>query len=328
MSELRQNPFKKNWVVISENRAKRPDAFRKKKEEEKVDIKNCPFCPGNEEMTPPEIFSLKDDKGKWQVRVVPNKFEAFRSEKTLSFREDEFYTSMNGAGSHEVVITRSHESFLAEMNEEEIQDVVNVLQNRYQNLSKGKFTRYIQIIENHGREAGASIIHPHFQIFAIPLIPDTILREMESSETYFKEYKRCIYCDVIKKEQKLKERIIAENEEFIALCPFASKSPFEIQIIPKTHQPFFEDIDHATKESLARILKTALSKLDKGFDNPDYNAYLHTTPHVLKDKTYYHFHYQVLPRFSIWAGFEMATQVIINTVSPERAASFLRGVKV
>lgn len=337
MSEFRQDPITKNWVIIAPERAKRPGAFkRKKKKGGRKPKRACPFCEGNEKMTPPEIMAFREKGTKpnepgWTVRVFENKFPALIKNKSLDLRSSDIYLNMKTLGAHEVVASHKHKECMARESVSVIKESIEACKKRFLHLSKSILIKHIHIIQNQGARAGASISHPHFQIFALPLIPQMILGEIGGTEEYYKIHKSCVYCDMIK-EAKDNSRVILENEYFIAFAPYASRSQYEVWILPKEHEPRFEKINNLEIKSLANIWKKVLLKLDKGLENPAYNSYIHTCPvnSGLSSETlnFYHWHIEILPKLSIWGGLELGTGVVINIQSPEEAAKFLRNVKV
>lgn len=326
-SELRYDLVSEDWVVIATGRAKRPGAFKKPfsqsvfQPEEK-----CPFCHlKKDEKILLAFYSEKD----WTTIAVPNKFPAFLPSKKMRKRkEGKFYQKLDAVGYHELVITRDHRKSLGEFKISQIKEVIEAYQRRYLDLMKKKFVKYISIFHNHGKEAGASISHPHSQIIAIPLIDVDLRRALSNSRNYFEKEKKCIYCLMGEWERKVKKRIVFENKEFIVLCPFASKAAFELIISPKKHLPYFEEITESEKEYLAQAFKEALGRLYKGLGNPPYNFYLHTAPCDKKDYDFYHWHWTILPKTAILAGFEMGTQMEMSTIEPEKAAQYLRQQKL
>jgi len=334
-SELRFDLASKNWVVIATGRAKRPELFRKaKKERERALKKNCPFCKIETQKKPILIWAsgkkvLLGSKGKipknWSTIVVPNKYPAFLPDVELDKRtEGGLYQSMNAVGYHEVVITRDHDKQLALLSLNQIKEVIDTYQARYLCLMRKPFVNYISIFHNQGREAGASIYHSHSQIITTPLI-DTDLREALSvSKNYFKKHKECVYCKMAEWERKVRKRVVFENKDFLAICPFASKIAFQVIVSPKKHLSHFERIGESEKKNLAQALKKVLQKLHKGLNNPAYNFYLHTAPSDNKDYSFYHWHWTILPKTSIYAGFELGAAMEISTIKPEDAAQYLR----
>ncbi len=331
--ELRFDLVSQDWVVIATGRAKRPGVFKKgERKRRKIPKKLCPFCNIKTQKPPTLIFSqgkeISLEQGipkDWTVVVIPNKYPAFAESNDLNKRiKGGIYQAMNAVGFHEVVVTRDHSKQMAQFSIKQIKEVIDVYQKRYLSLMSNPFVNYISIFYNHGEEAGASVAHPHSQIIAIPLIDSDLRKALLNSKKYYKTQKKCIYCKMTKWERKDKKRIVFENKDFIALCPFASKVAFEVIISPKKHLSYFERITEKQKLSLAEAFRNVLRKLYKGLNDPPYNFYLHTAPCDGKNYDYYHWHWTILPKTSIWAGFELGVGIEISTIEPEKAAEYLR----
>lgn len=342
MGELRKDPILGRWVIISTERSKRPDSFVIDKNKASDDKSKCPFCEGREHMTPPEVYSLRDsstqaNKPGWRVRVVPNKYPALNNSIELEKRGYGVHDMMASFGAHEVVIeTPDHEREIKDQSIDEISDVIRVLQHRVEELYKDQRFRYILIFKNKGKEAGASLAHPHHQIIGIPITPKRVREELQGAENYFKLKERCIFCDVIEQEKSWGERIIYENDGFISFCPYASRFPFETWIMPTDHSIdiFSQKVKEKTK-SLAEMLKIILGKLSKVLNDPEYNYIVHAAPNRFARGGYwqtiehdFHWHIELFPRLTRVAGFEWGSGFYINPTSPEQAAKFLREQKV
>ena len=328
VSELRQDIVTGTWAVIATGRAKRPDDFKTKKRAVIENEKDCPFChPGKDDKRKPTLV-YKDLKGEWSLMAMPNKYPAFDSSTRLNRRENGPFSVVDGVGFHEVIITRNHNLSIAQMKTNQVLEIINAYQERYLGLMNRRFINYISIFHNHGREAGASVSHPHSQLVAMPVIDPDVWRSLNGSADYWQKNKRCVHCVMIEWEKESAERVIFENEEFIALCPFVSRAAFEVRVYPKFHASYFERINQINKTKLAEALRAALIKIDKGLSGPAYNFFLHTTPCDGKDYSHYHWHFEILPKTSIWAGFELGTGIEISTIEPEKAAKFLREQKV
>jgi len=332
-SEIRYDIISRDWVIVATGRAKRPEAFKKEKKEEfSISEKECPFCNIETQKPPVLIFEnqkeipLKNGIPKnWTTIVIPNKYPALLPAKKIKTeKEGKFYRKITGAGYCELVIPRNHYKNLDQLQIWQIKEILDCYQKRYLSLMKKAFVNYISIFHNSGKEAGASQPHPHSQIITTPLIDIDLKKALWSSQDYFKKYKKCIYCQMNAWEMKSKKRIVIENENFLALCPFTSKSAFEVIISPKFHSPHFEKITEKQKESLAQIFSIVMKKIAKGLNSPPYNFYLHTAPCDGKKYPYYHWHFTILPKLSIPAGFELGTKMEISTIEPERAAEYLR----
>ena len=333
MPELRKDPITGRWVIIATDRAKRPSDFVR----EKVEIHGsgfCPFCYGNEAKTPPEIHayrsdgSAKDGPG-WSLRVVPNKFPALGIEGTLNRQGEGLYDKMNGIGAHEVIIeTPDHKMTLATLPPKRVEDVLWAYRDRILDLKKDRRFKYILLFKNHGEAAGASLEHTHSQLIALPVVPKRVREEVDSAQEYFNFKERCIFCDIIRQELEDGVRVIAQNSQFIALSPFAPRFPFEMWIVPKTHQSAFEESQKDEFEQLAAVLKDMLSRLDRVLDSPAYNFVVHTSPFPDVSNDYYHWHVEIMPKLTKVAGFEWGTGFYINPTPPEESAKFLREAAV
>ena len=335
-SELRYDLVSKDWVIIATGRAKRPEMFKKEKRvKEDVSRKLCPFCNIQTQKRPVLIFSQgrkipfgPDSKipSNWTTVIIPNKYPAFTPSLDLNKRvEGGMYQTMNAVGFHEIVVTKDHKKQIAQFSVDETKEVFDAYQDRYLSLMKERFVNHISIFHNHGVEAGASISHPHSQIITTPLIDTDLRKAILNSRKYFKKSgRKCVHCLMNEWESKNKKRVIFENEKFLVICPFASKAAFQVIISPKFHLSYFERIKEEEKWQLAEAFQIALAKLYKALGNPAYNFYLHSAPCDGRDYDHYHWHWTILPKTSIWAGFELGTEMEISTIEPEKAAEYLR----
>jgi UDPglucose--hexose-1-phosphate uridylyltransferase len=329
MPELRKDPITGDWIVVATERAKRPELFSQSKKK----VTACPFCPGNEALTPPEIMAYRTLETKanepgWKLRVVPNKFPAFIPGEKVE-ATDGLFVHMPAIGAHEVIIhSPAHTKSLGLMSLEEIELIITAYIERYLALKEKKYIQYISIILNHGEEAGASIEHPHSQIFASPIIPPKVKKELRRAAAYYEKNRSCIFCDMVEAELSSKTRLIKELPRLVAFIPYASGLPFQITVLPKKHRPAFEKLDLDEKKELALILKFLLLQFKQAFLDPPYNLYLHTSPCNNEDTDYYHWHISLFPKLTIQAGFELSTGILINITQPEEAAAFLRNIKV
>ncbi len=326
VSELRHDPVTGDWVIIANGRGKRPDAFKQNRIKVDDNVRDCAFCQNDPSK---DILIYKREDGSWSLRVVQNKYPAVAEfGNGLDKRCEGLFETINGEGTHEVIITADHRHQLGELKSAEIAEVLDAYQERYVALMNHKHIKYISIFQNHGKEAGASLGHPHSQLLAIPVVSPGVNLELCCAHTYFLNNNRCIYCAIINQEKETKERVVFENANFIVIAPFASRAAFEMWVLPKDHRPYFERISQQEKLQAAEALRTALAKICKGLNDPAYNFYLHTSPCDGEDYYYFHWHIEILPKTSIWAGFELATGVEISAVKPEEAAEFLREQKI
>ena len=328
ISELRQDLVTGDWVVIADGRSKRPEEFAAHKREAVAEDPNkaCFFCHPEETRQEKDVLIYQDENNEWSLRVFPNKYPAFSRGKVTRHFEEGPYFGMDGVGYHEVIVTRDHEKQIAQLDVFRVAEIVDAYQERYIDLMNKKSVNYIEIFHNHGKEAGASIGHPHSQLMAIPVISPYVTLELDGAELYYKANKKCVYCTIIEWEMEHKKRIIFEDSDFLAFCPFASRASFEVWVIPKRHKPYFERISAEEKMHLAEALQASISKIFKALRDPAYNFYVHTGPCDGKDYAHFHWHIEILPRTSVWAGFELSTGIEISTIQPETAAEYLRKI--
>lgn len=326
MPEIRKDPVFGRWVIIASERGLRPNEFRAGAATGGGYV--CPFCPGNEDLTPPTIYSLPGAAGSWRLRVVRNKYPALTAESAVGNRRDGIYDSMDGMGFHEVVIENpGHDRVLEDMPAEEVADVVRTFVLRMREIKQDPRIKYVMIFKNHGRNAGASLLHPHSQIIAMPMAPLRVLQEIEGAAEYHLERGTCVFCDIVREEQAFKRRVVAENADFLAVTPYASRFSFETWILPKAHNSHFEDMPGSQAQPLAEIVKTVLTKLSASLPDLSYNLIVHTMPPQDPAAGHYHWHIEIMPKLTHVAGFEWGTGFYINTVSPEDAADILNSGK-
>ena len=332
MPELRKDPITGRWVIIASERGKRPSDFAGEPPRKRSGF--CPFCPGNEDKTPPEVLAYRSDGGPpnsagWSVRVVSNKFPALRIEGDLDREGDGMYDRMNGVGAHEVIIeTPNHHETLSSMEEARVEDLLWACRDRILDLKKDPRFQYILIFKNQGEAAGASLEHPHTQLIATPIVPKRVREEVDGAREYYRYTERCVFCDLIRQDLRQEVRIVDENDGFVALAPFASRFPFETWILPKVHDALFEDAQKREYVNLARLLRSVLLRIDLVLTSPPYNFVLHNAPLREDDPVHYHWHLEIMPKLTLIAGFEWGTGFYINPTPPEEAARYLREVKV
>ena len=327
MSQFRQNPITKQWVLIAPGRAKRPEDYKAHSVMAGLPDHDpaCVFCPGKEALN---VEVMRSPAGReWQARVIENKFQAL--EHTTTYRHKDFYVNQAGYGDHEVVVTRRHNEPIALQSAATIDLSLQMIIARQKAMLEDEHVAYVQAFHNHGRDAGASLVHPHYQLLAVPLLPPHIHAEVSGCYHYHQLNHTCIYCDIIREELSVKDRIVLETEHFVVLSAYASRQPFETWILPKKHAARFEDIDAVERGHLAYVLKTVLGQLYVKLGDPALIFYVHTMPpaktqHTMHEEGSYHWHLTVFPRISIWAGFEYATGIPINPVPPEQTARFLK----
>ena len=332
MPEFRKDPVTGRWVIISTERGKRPSDFRLEPLAV-IGVESCPFCAGREDMTPPEVLAYRQSGGAanspgWDVRVVPNKFPALQVEGNLDREGEGLFERMNGIGAHEVVIeTPDHDRTLATMSELEIERVLWAFRERVLDLRQDRRFRYVLIFKNHGAPAGATLEHSHSQLIALPIVPDFVREEVEGARRHFAAKERCVFCDIIRQEVASGRRVIHENADVIALSPYAPRFPFETWLLPRSHGARFEEAPRQQYESLARMLKSVLLRMDRALESPPYNLVIHSSPFSEETGSFYHWHVELMPKLTRTAGFEWGTGFYINPTSPEEAAQVLRAAK-
>ena len=337
MPELRKDPITQRWVIIATERGKRPLDFAATPPD--AEGAGCPFCPGQEAKTPPEIFAFRDphsgaNTAGWLVRVVPNKFPALRIEGDLGKEGSGIFDKMNGIGAHEVIIEATdHNTTLDQQSVEHISKAIETYKMRMQDLMRDMRFRYILIFKNHGRTAGASLSHPHSQLIATPVTPISVKEELDGAKNYFDYKDRSVFEDILRQELKEGTRLVYENAGFVSYCPFASRFPFEICVHPRRSSPDFHSITPNEILTLADCLKVTLSKLAKALNKPHYNYIIHTAPARHPRRGYWDtldqdfcWHIEIMPRLTQVAGFEWGSGFYINPTVPEEAAKYLREI--
>jgi UDPglucose--hexose-1-phosphate uridylyltransferase len=333
MPELRKDPIIGRWIIISTERGKRPTDFIVEKNHAKGGF--CPLCPGNENTTPPEVLSYSHSSGHqpnkpgWEVRVVPNKYPALVIEGDLNKEGEGLYDKMNGIGAHEVIIeTPDHQESFTHLPPERMVKVFWAFRDRLTDLSNDPRFRYVMIFKNYGAAAGASLEHSHSQLIALPILPRMIKSELDGSLSYYKYKERCIFCDIIRQELNHNQRVITQNELFLALVPYAPRSPFEMWILPKKHASSYLSMNNEEFRLLSEIFSECMKRLDNCIPNVPYNFVLHGAPLRSPALEHYHWHFEVMPKLTMIAGFEWGSGFYINPIAPEEAAKYLRKAKV
>jgi UDPglucose--hexose-1-phosphate uridylyltransferase len=335
---MRKDILTGRWVIMSEGTAVRPADFLFKKFARETTF--CPFCETNEASTPPEVFAIRKPGSAangpgWSVRVVPNVAPRLRIEGELGRRAAGIHDLMNGVGAHEIIVeTPRHDRCLHELEIGEISDVIRAYVARIGDLERDKRIRYVLIFKNHGEHAGAhTISHSISQLMGLAITPRTVKTKLMVARDYFTAKERCIYCDVLRQEMKEQKRVIAENEDFLAFAPFASRFPFEMAVFPKSHNSAFSRVSPGQIGNLSRVLRDALRKLDRTLGGPPYNLFLQDRPFLRSRPGYwntieddFHWHMEILPQIVRISGFEWASGFFYNPVPPEVAAQCLSPV--
>jgi len=285
-------------------------------------------------MTPPEVLAYRQNGSApntpgWELRVVPNKFPALQVEGTLDREPDGMFDRMNGIGAHEVIIeTPHHDRSLATMSEPEIERVLWAYRERMLDLKRDSRLRYILVFKNHGAAAGATLEHTHSQLIALPIVPEFLRQELSGARRHFEVKERCVFCDVVHEDLLDGRRIIQENADIVALAPYAPRFAFETWLLPRRHGARFEEAPRHEYDSLARLLKSVLQRMDRALETPSYNLIVHTSPFSEDTGDFYHWHVEIMPKLTRVAGFEWGTGFYLNPTSPEEAAQVLRAAKI
>jgi len=328
MPEFRKNLITGHGTIISTERAKRPHQSFSDTSSEASEP--CPFCPGNEAQTPPEVFAYRApgtqaDAPGWTVRVVPNKYPAVRNEYAAIIHSDALGERTRAVGVHEVIIeVPEHVTDMAQLSQAQIAAVLCAYHERMRALREDRRWRTILIYKNQGTWAGATLEHAHSQLIALPEIPPIMARELDRARAYFSSTGRCGYCDMVQREMRGRERVVGESDRFAVFCPDAARFPYETWIVPKRHAASFEGCGGDDYEELSGCLKQTLTCLDRALHNPALNYLLHSTFFGDEASDYYHWHLEILPKITQVAGFEWGSGSFINPVAPEDAAQVLR----
>ena len=331
LSEIRIDPITGRHVIFAVERDLRPsDLWNIAREiNPMTEIKymeKCPFCRGNESATPKEIIKVPDEE-LWKVRVFLNKFPAIEKANQNNgskIKSHSIYEKYSGIGTHEVIVEApEHNINYFKMTIEDFTIFIEVMFSRYKTIIKNKDIEYVSFFKNHQKLAGASLFHPHSQLIGLNSVPDFVKYEVEGSKGYFDKTHFCPYCHILKLELRKKERLVYENEYFAVICPFAPKYKYETWILPKKHLPYFE-LEEQIKD-LATALFNCFQAMHSVLGDFPFNMFLHALPKTMKSgEIYYHYHFEINPRISGNAGFELGTGIYINSIYPEEAAKNLK----
>jgi UDPglucose--hexose-1-phosphate uridylyltransferase len=326
MPQLRQNIVTGEWVVIAPERAKRPTDFIAAETLKPGSKVGCVFC---EESEAYKKYNLKGFETR-HIYVIPNKFPAFlESPDHVSPRtyklEDGFYNARPSTGGHDVIIIKEHDWQLFDFTDVVWEGLFSVAKRRYSYWRNDRNTEYSMLIYNQGVKSGASIYHPHAQLFSSNIIPNQISREVYGAQRYFENNGVCVFCDLIHHERREKVRIIKETRDFVAFTFYAARFPFEIWVLPKVHLAHFEDEKQKLMAPLGKLMREVIGMLGKTLQKPPLNFFLHDLPTSIQHADYYHWHLEIAPRVTNYGGYELGSGVVIDVMSPEDAAKYLRG---
>jgi UDPglucose--hexose-1-phosphate uridylyltransferase len=321
VSQLRLDPLTGRWVVIAGDRASRPSAFLTRSLPVEDDPeRSCPFCPGHEEEGVPALETYGPD-GRWQVRVVPNRYPAFGGTDPMVVTHlGPVFTEAPASGVHEIlVMTPDHDRSWADLSAEQTALVMGALGDRMGEHATTPGLRYSQAVVNFGREAGASLNHPHGQLLSTPFVPGEMSMEMAGFARF---QGNCLVCAISDAEEEAAHRVVYADDRVVVINPFWSGTPYEMLIMPRAHQPHLFRADGDDLSAVGHSVQVALASLRSLLDNVAYNIVFHSAPFRMSGD--YHWHVHIMPKVTTQGGFELGSGVLINVVPPERAADELR----
>jgi UDPglucose--hexose-1-phosphate uridylyltransferase len=331
LPQLRQDLITGLWVAVATERARRPDSFSQAPKESVAARDVCPFCPGHEAMTPPEVLAYRADgmpaNGEgWSIRVVPNLYAAFRPEPDGQEQREGRFWQRDAIGACEVLISSpDHRAPTPLLPRSQVEEIVQSYVDRYRHHAGNAALEHVLILYNHGRPAGASLEHPHSQLYAIALQPPTFTDELEGARRFHQANASCVFCRTLEDERRAGTRIVFENEAFVVFAPYAARTPFETWIMPRRHTASLGDLEVAReKPAFAEALQLTLKALYEGLNDPPFNYFIHSAAPKANASDAYHWHLELIPKLSTAAGFELGTGMWINVVKPEESAAFLR----
>jgi UDPglucose--hexose-1-phosphate uridylyltransferase len=323
VSQLRLNPLTDRWVAIAVERASRPGDFAPRRLPVESSARPCPFCPGHEEETPPALETYARD-GRWVVRVVPNLYPAFEGRRDFAVDHlGPLFAEAPAAGIHEVLVfSPDHDASWAVLDDKQVGLTMAAIRDRLEDHARRASVRYTQAIVNHGREAGASLEHPHGQLLGIPFVPEELAAEARGFTAFDHRHGDCVLCATVAAETEAGHRVVHADERVLVVCPYWSATPFEMLVVPRRHDAHLTSTHPNDLVAVGRAVRDALAALGRLVGDVAYNVVFHSAPHHAEGL--FHWHVHLLPRLTSVAGFEAGTGVLINIVAPEQAAGQLR----
>jgi UDPglucose--hexose-1-phosphate uridylyltransferase len=323
VSELRQDPITRDWVIINPARALRPH-------DGGGDAAACPFCRGNEPLAPAALDRIDAADGTWLVRALPNKFPVLSSPpvENAGATHEGPGRWLAGRGYHEVIVeSPDHTATLGSMPVEQTRRVLEMYARRYRALAvRDPGVRQVVLFRNQGARAGTSLTHPHSQIVATPAVSPETRRRVNDEIAFFDEHGHCGLCRVLGDERTAGERVVLESARFVSFAPYASGNPYQLQIVPRRHSPSFFEVDADELDDLAGHLTRVVAALRACVDEPHYNLVVSSPPLDVVHRSANHWFIELLPRLTTPAGFELGSGIVVNVKAPEQAASELRAV--
>lgn len=338
MIELRKDIVSGRWVITG---TKDADEFFQSLKLEEKDIKKCPFCSGNENLTRPEIYALRENQSPantpgWSLRVIPAITGFLKIEGDLRRRGVGIYDATDNIGAHEIIVeSPEHIKNISDLPAEQIRKVLKVYQGRIIDLEKDKRLKYCLIFKNQRPKTPYRVGHTHSQLVGLAATPKAIKDELSNSRQYYGYKERCLFCDIINQEKLAKKRIIEENEDYLAFIPYAARFAFETWIIPKVHNPDFSKEREAPLGNLAQVLKNSLQRIVKLLNDPPLTYVFHTMPYPRPRPGYwntvekdYHWHLEICPQVTEVSGFEWGSGFQIQPLAPEMCAPLMRDTTI
>ena len=321
MAELRRDPVSGDWIV-TEYKTTKGDS-----------LGACPFCPGNEQLTPKAIREYKDADGSWLMRCFPANNPVFVIEVNENKRAEGLYDKMGNVGAHEILVeNRSHTKTLSSFTEKELSLLLEAYMERISDLKKDRRFKYVQVFKNHGELAGSYLFHPHSHLLATPIMPHKIEQELVNSKRHYMQKGRCLFCDILSQEMRQNRRVVSINSDFVALCPFASRFPYEVWLVPRSHSESFEEIkEEGIKRSLASMMLDTMKRIEK-LTNA-YTMIIHTSPNTDKSAftdpeaslaDYFHWHIEIFPRDFKSSKYKQEDEFYVISITPEEATKALK----
>lgn len=337
MKEMRKDITTGHWVIFNSQLRERLVEFWKDRNYGQPKLPTCSFCSGSEAETPPETASFRSngtppDRPGWWVRSFRNHGSVLDTEEELDRRAMGMYDVTSGFGIHEIIVeTPDHVTQLEELPAGQVRDVLWFYRERIAAVKQAAPYKYVIVFKNFGLGTVGSMEHSHAQLFAAPVTPTKVKDELNQARRYYADKERCLYCDVIRLEHRNRERLVFETDRFVVLCPFSSMSPYEMMILPKAHEPFYEEMSPETANDLAAVLVRTQRLLARCLGTPPYTFVIHTGPNVRPRPGYwssiredYHWHIEIAPRLFRITGLEWGTGLYFNPIFPETAADELR----
>jgi UDPglucose--hexose-1-phosphate uridylyltransferase len=319
VGEFRRDALTGNWVVVGMKKVKAQETGV------------CPFCPGNEYMTPPSIREIRDGHGAWLLRAFPAANPVFQIEAKEDKRAEGFYDKMGTLGAHEIIVEdRAHSKTFAAFQPVEVLRVIDMYSERILDLKRDKRFKYVHIYKNHGEKTGSYIVHPHSHVLATPIVPHQLFMELENSRNHYLQKERCLLCDVVSQELRQDRRVVIASSHFLVLCPFGSRMAFEVWIMPRQHNPAFESWqDDDLRREFADVYLDAMRRIEKVRDS--YSVVVHTSPNTDPGRfgdrgpqvdDYFHWHMEILPR--TYSQYKREDEFYTVPITPEEAAEILK----